>query len=329
MSSADTDSGARADLAEQNASANVTERPVTRFRVLIALVQRELWEHRALWMAPLLIGALLVICAIPAHVDFIPDEARDALAERKNQLALFQLLQWGLTVPQYLVMLIVLNFYLLDCLYGERKDRSILFWKSLPVSDGLTVVSKLLVALVIVPLGVYLVSALTDLLFSGIWLSRAALGYLPSWLSGLWDTMAWIKVETLMLTGVVISMFWYAPFAAYLLLVSAWARRNVFLWGLLPPVFAVLLERLAFGTHYVAALIQYRTLGIWETVHLEDAMNHAVIGTGDDRIVFLSSVFNSLDLRAVITNIDLWLGVAVAVGLTILAARIRRYRDDT
>jgi len=329
MTTADTNLSAREDPAAQTASASLAARQTTPAQLLVALVRREFWEHRALWMAPLLIAALLVICAFPAHLDFVPEEARDALADRMNQRAMFQLLQWGLTVPQYLVMLIVLNFYLLDCLYAERKDRSILFWKSLPISDGATVVSKLLVALVVVPVGVYLLAALTDLLFTAIWLGRAAMGSLPSWVSGMWGTMAWIKVEILMLMGLLTSILWYAPFAAYLLLVSAWARRNVFLWALLPPVFAILIERLAFGTHHVLALIHYRSWGIWEALHLQDAMTHAVIGSGDDRIVSLSGVFDTLDLRDIITNTDLWLGVLVAVGLTFAAARIRRYRDDT
>ncbi len=295
---------------------------------LLVLIRREFWEHRVLWTAPVVIAVLLVACAFPARVnlpDFGPGTAVEA--GRATHLAMFALIQWGLTVPQYLVMVIVLNFYLLDCLYAERKDRSILFWKSLPVSDGATVASKLLVALVVVPLGVYVLALVTNVLFSAIWMGRAALGYLPA-SAAVWDTVAWLKVEALMLFGLIVSILWYAPLAAYLVLVSAWARRSVFLWATLPPVFAVLVERLAFGTHFVAGLIEYRTYGIWGSLHLESAIKHTILA-GGHQMVSLPGVFDTMDASAAFANIDLWLGLAVAAAFAFAAVRIRRYRDDT
>lgn len=296
---------------------------------LLVLIRREFWEHRVLWMAPVVIAVLLVACAIPARVNlpqFGPDDA--AGAGNVGHSAMFALVQWGLTVPQYLVMVIVLNFYLLDCLYAERKDRSILFWKSLPVSDAATVVSKLLVALVIVPFGVYLLALVTNLLFSAVWMARAALGYLPA-VTAIWDTGAWLKVEALMLMGLIVSILWYAPLAAYLLLVSAWARRSVFLWATLPPVFAVLVERFSLGTHYASGLMRYRIYGIWGSMHLEEAVKRTVVADGQNSLVSLPGVFDAVHLGTVFTNIDLWLGLAVAAAFTFGAVRIRRYRDDT
>ncbi|MEJ0004987.1 MAG: hypothetical protein WDM77_00960 [Steroidobacteraceae bacterium] len=82
--------------------------------------------------------------------------------------------------------------YAADCLYTERKDRSILFWKSMPVSDTLTVLSKLLVVMVIVPLGVYLVSAVTTLLMSGIYLVRAWQDHATG---AFWDGGAWLRIQ--------------------------------------------------------------------------------------------------------------------------------------
>jgi ABC-2 type transport system permease protein len=125
-----------------------------------------------------------------------------------------------------------------------------------------------------------------------------------------------------------VAMFWYAPVAGYLILVSAWARRNVFLWATLPPVFAVLVERLASGTHYVSNLIAYRTWGIWNALNLEHIMK-STAGHSHDSIVSLPGVFDTLNIAKPFVNVDLWLGVAVAVGFAFAAARIRRYRDDT
>jgi ABC-2 type transport system permease protein len=296
-------------------------------RTLITLVRREFWEHRVLWMAPLAVAGTLLFCALPAHVnpDLSPQDRAEWL-DPQHRAGVFAFAQWALSLPHFLVMVIVLNFYLLDCLNAERKDRSILFWKSLPVSDGATVGSKLLVGLVIVPFGVFLVALVTNLLFTAIWNTRAALGHSEAFV--LWDTLAWLKVEILMLYGLVVSILWYAPLAAYLLLVSAWARRNVFLWATLPPLLAVIVERIAFGTHFVGGLIQYRTWGIWSALGLPLEAGHSMIRVGHDNLVSFTALFDDLNIGLLFTNIDLWLGVIVAAALAVAAARIRRYRDE-
>jgi ABC-2 type transport system permease protein len=297
-------------------------------KTLVTLIRREFWEHPGLWRAPVVIAVLLVACAFPAHIDFVRVGSTSAFNGDAGREALFGLMQWGLTLPQYLVMVIVLSFYLLDCLYGERKDRSILFWKSLPVSDGATVASKLLVALVVVPLGVYLLAIVTNLLFSAIWIARASMGH-ASGIAFYWSTVTFLKVETLMLLSLIVSILWYAPLAAALLLISAWARRAVLLWATLPPVVAVVIERVAFGTHYVANLFNYRVTGIWRNSHLESAIRDAVVIGGHEHIVSLTRVFDNVNVSELFLNVDLWLGVAVTAGFAFAAARIRRYRDDT
>lgn len=181
---------------------------------LPVLIRREFWEHRALWIAPLAVAALILLAALFGHVEV---NLRDVLTEEQRR-TVFAITQWALTIPQYLVMLVLLSFYLLDCLHAERKDRSILFWKSLPVSDAATVLSKLLVALVVVPLGVYCLTLVTDLLFAGIWALRFGSDAGPLLA---WDTGIWLRVHGLMLLGLVIAILWYAPIAGYLLLVSA------------------------------------------------------------------------------------------------------------
>jgi ABC-2 type transport system permease protein len=306
-------------------ASNVASRSLP--QTLLVLIRREFWEHRALWIAPPIIAVLLLAAAFLAHVGLAPLGDQSLWTQESGRAALFALMEWSLTVPQYIVMLIVLSFYLLDCLYAERKDRSILFWKSMPVSDGTTVASKLLTALVVVPLGVFVLALLTSVLFSAILALRVWVGSLPREVP-VWDTVVWLKVQALMLYGVIVSMLWYAPAAAYLMLVSAWARRNVFLWSSLPPVIAILVEHFAFGTHFVTSLIEYRTVGIWDALNLDQAAERTV-HAGHDSIVSLPGVFDTLNVTGPFLNIDLWLGVAVAAAMVFGAARIRRYRDDT
>ena len=295
-------------------------------RTMTTLIRREFWEHRSLWITPLIVAGLLVLAAIPLHVgNDISDGPDNILGDPRNRLGVFTLVIWAQTVPQYLVMTIVLSFYLMDCLYLERKDRSILFWKSLPVSDATTVLSKLLVALVVVPLGVYLTAMVASVLIQTILAVRIAHGSLPN-IAVAWDTVAWLKVQGLMLYGLVISMLWYAPLAAFLLLISAWARKNVFLWTTLPPVIAIIMERIAFGTRYTKHLLQYRTWGIWDALGINPSPPE---GVGHGRVVSLADLFDDMSMGKAFLNIDLWLGLAVAAVFIFAAIRIRRYRDDT
>jgi ABC-2 type transport system permease protein len=220
------------------------------------------------------------------------------------------------------VSLFVGSFYLLDCLYAERKDRSILFWKSLPVSDGLTVWAKLLVGVVIVPFGVFALALLANLVFTVILGARTALGSLPPVFT--WNSYEWLRTEAVMLLATLLAVLWYAPIAAYLLLVSAWVRRAPILWATLPLVIGPLLEWIAFGTRYLLGFINYRVNGIWEILgvgHLNIVSKHGVHPVG--------TALEVLDLRGAFTAIDLWLGLAATAALVYVAIRLRGYRDDT
>ena len=312
-------------------------------RILFMLVRREFWEHRALWMVPLGICGLLLLSAVLGHFGMgynnggpptgpfpwnVPLEGAVPVDAHTVGVAIFCLRQWALSVPLYLAGTVILYFYLLSSLFDERKDRSILFWKSLPLSDGATVASKLLVALVIVPLGIFVLALVNHLLFNAIWDARVAMGSLQ--LNPFtWDTVAWLKVEGLMLISVVMSALWYAPVAAYLVLISAWARRNVFLWAVLPPLIAVVVERVALGTSYVTSAFMYRLGGIWIALGLDHVSRNAMLATPRGRVLYLPKVFDAIDAGSLFANTGLWLGLIVAGVLTYIAIRVRRYRDDT
>ena len=286
--------------------------------VLRTLIRREFWEHRALWMAPLSVAALLLLGAIIGKVSF--DSSLAALPEQRR--ALFSVGMSYAAVLHFVVLGIIMWMYAADCLYTERKDRSILFWKSMPVSDTLTVLSKLLVVMVIVPLGVYLISALTTLLTSGIYLVRAWQGHTGG---VFWDTGTWLRMQWISLVAVVAGVLWYAPITAFLMLVSAWARRSVQLWVFLPPVILIMMERIALGTHHVMDILLYR-LG---SVFTHAGAAYPALGAGASQRPTLNLLFVNVDPLPVFHNIDLWLGVGVAVLLIVATIRIRQYRDDT
>ena len=129
---------------------------------------------------------------------------------------------------------------------------------------------------------------------------------------------------------VVLSILWLSPLGAYLLLVSVWARRNVFLWASVPPLLGPLIERLTFGTWHLWDLLNYRTFGMWLLPELAAAKQSANLEvTPQFSVVSPVELFNALPVLRVFTNIQLWLGVLAALAMLALAARIRRYRDES
>jgi ABC-2 type transport system permease protein len=234
------------------------------FETLLTLTRREFWEHRGLWLAPVATAAVLVLFALfahghVAHIQVDDDEIGGQLS-RQQALALSTYMQGVIWVALNLVMAFVLTFYFADCLYAERKDRSIYFWKSLPVSDGLTVASKVLVGAVVVPLGVWLLAAVTHLVVMMVFAAHVALGQLPQGIVA-WNTLTWLRVEGLFLLGVILGALWNAPITGYLILVSAWARRNPLMWAMVPLLLA-LLEFILLHTTYLWTFIHYRINGI-------------------------------------------------------------------
>ncbi|HUL47462.1 MAG TPA: hypothetical protein VLV25_10230 [Steroidobacteraceae bacterium] len=281
---------------------------------VVALVRRELWEHRSLWICALVVEGLLAVALLVGRINMdLPEQVLTA----QQKVSIFTIIQWALAQPLFIVTAIVLGFYLLDCLYSERKDRSILFWKSLPLSDELTVGSKLLVAAVVAPLGVFLLASAANLLFAGILALRV-----PHALS--WSTYEWLRTELVLLLEVILGVLWYSPVAAALLLFSAWVPRNPVLWASLVPVVAPIVERVGLGTHYVWSFETYRINGIWHKL-----VQGPNVFASFHNLPPVGVVLDTFNIRGAFTDIDLWLGVVAAFAMAYAAARVRRYRDDT
>jgi ABC-2 type transport system permease protein len=289
-------------------------------RVFATLVRREFWEHRALWMTPLVVCALfLLICFVPGaiHFDGLPS------APRGGSDTVFIGIQLAFVGVLEFLTAIVVFFYLSDCLYAERKDRSILFWKSLPVSDSATVLTKLLVATLIVPLGVYVLAVVTNLLAFGIlatlFHSHPVFGSFIQW-----NTGAWLRLNLVLLINTFVLALWFAPLAAWQMLVSAWAKGSVLVWTILPPLILMFAERLIFGTWKFGALLASRLgAGLFSSFGNASGVERASAATGLDHL------FQRVDTLGLLATPGMWIGVACAAAFVFAAIRIRRYRDDT
>jgi ABC-2 type transport system permease protein len=275
-------------------------------------VRRELWESRSIYIAPPAVAALVLVGFLISTVH-LPDKMRAALA--LNPMQQHELIAQPYNFAALLVMLttfIVGVFYCLDALHGERRDRSILFWKSLPVSDLTTVLSKASIPLVVLPLLTFAITVVTQ--FIMLLLSTAVL--LGSGLSvaTLWTQLPLFRMSLMLLYHLVtVHALWYAPIFGWLLLVSGWARRAPFLWAGLPLLAIGIVEKIAFNTSHFAAMLGHRMGGGAEAVTAPgsvpmDTMTHLTPGH------FLSSP-------------GLWIGLAVTAVFLAVAVRLRRYRD--
>ncbi len=273
--------------------------------------RRELWENRSLYMAPLvvagvvLLGFLINAHALPARIQQIA--AMDP-AQQAAMLALnYRIAAFGLVATGVLVGI----FYCLDALHGERRDRSILFWKSLPVSDTITVLSKAGIALVVLPLIIFVTTVVLQLAMLLIGLAVLAAS------GGDVALAAQVPLGTMVIQlgyGLVVLSLWHAPLYAWLLLVSGWAKRAMLLWAVLPPAALCVLERMGFGTSYLASLVYDRLFGAFGRAFEFSANAN-------------SHVIDAVTPLRFLTSPGLWLGLVAAAALLAAAIRLRRGRE--
>lgn len=276
------------------------------------LVRRELWEHRALWVAPLAVAAFAVLAHFGSSLN-VSDATRAASLGNPASSGEFAALYRAMMGVTLITGLIVGVLYSLDALQGERRDRSILFWKSLPVSDGLTVLSKAIIPLVVIPVIVFgtviAASLIMILLQSLVW---SAHGFDPR------DLWARIDLPFLwlgLLYGLPFMALWNAPLYAWMLLVSAWSRRVAFLWAAAPFAAFLMVEHGAL--HHTAAhwLLERRIAGGVLQPFTRD-------GTGAAWV----ERFSDLEPARIYALSGLWLGVLLAAFLLFAAIRLRRSR---
>jgi ABC-2 type transport system permease protein len=223
-------------------------------------------------------------------------------------------------------MSIYSSWYLLDCLYADRKDRSILFWKSLPISDAATVLAKLFTGLIAIPLVYFLAADVSTLLMAFIVSVRAhsTLG------SALWHPDVWLQLQVLWLYLIVTSAIWYLPFAGWFMVVSAYAKRAVVLLSMGVPLALYLLERWFFGTHVLGTALLERALGYPAQAFHDMSDRSAWVTTiiDSDAITTPGSVWRLLDPLGFVSSPATWIGVLIGIGFIWGAIQLRLRRAE-
>ena len=294
-------------------------RRISEFSRLFWCIRRELWENRAIYIAPLAVAAFIILgffystLRMPTGM-LITSTVNDNGTVTQSSHGLNPILPY--TIAAGLIMattFLVGIFYCLDALYGERRDRSILFWKSLPVSDLTTVLSKATIPLVLLPLLTWAITVVTQSLML---LINVTVFHARGIDTGPLHSGLPLTQNSLMLLYhlVAIHALWYAPIWCWFLMVSAWARRTPLLWATLPPIVLGVLEMITLHSGHVFEFLKYR-------IHGPAGADAFSSGTS------MSMADMPLSPAHFLSIPGLWTGLALAAIFLAAAIQLRRYRN--
>jgi len=300
----------------------------------LALVKREIWEHRSIYMTPAAIATIVTlgVLAMLAFASGFAAELDVAIfgaqniageAERKAVLTGFFL---GTSWIFLIALMILTVFYSLDSLYAERKDKSILFWRSLPITDAETVISKLITAIFVLPIATVagiIVTHLINLIALSAWVSmKGGDGGMLVWGSvALLDN--WLAAFII----VIASGIWMSPFIGWFLLVSAYTKRSPLLMAFMPLIVIGLLEGIVLRTHVFAENVLGRGDGIplFRKANIEQFFEDEQWRIGENA----TNLLTHLDVVQFVTTPATWVGVVVCGLLCTGAIYVRRFRDES
>jgi ABC-2 type transport system permease protein len=277
-------------------------------------VRRELWENRWIYVGQLAVAGVFLVGFLFNMTRWL-DKMRGLSATDPAQYWETVSLPYNIAAGALMGTLILMSiFYSSDTLYGERRDRSILFWKSLPVSDFTTVLAKASIPLVILPLLTFAITValhLVMLLMSSIVLPASGMGF-----ASVWKELGIFQMWGMLLYHILLAhVLWPFPVYCWLILVSGWARRATLLWAALPVVAIGGLEKLIFHTSHFAEMVGTRLIGSGAPT---DVTTGEMLPTGP---------MTHLTPLRYLGAPGLWMGLVVAAVFLAAAVRMRRYRD--
>ncbi|MDR0182283.1 hypothetical protein [Lysobacter arvi] len=338
-------------------AAVVAPHPTHTFKMLL---RREFWEHKGgfLW-APLVAGGILLVLTLmgigagEVLLRKVPDRATinvEGGSFQVNGLDLSQLTakmspselhEFGGVIDAslymaaswpFIVLAFVVFFYCLGSLYDDRRDRSVLFWKSLPISDRDTVLSKVASATLMAP-AIAAVTAVATVLGSMVVYSFAVMLHGGNPITMLWGPASPMKVSLHLLASIPVYALWALPTVGWLMLCSAWAKSKPFLWAIMIPVFAGIFV----SWFDLMQLFDLETGWFWKNVVARSLLSVApgswfdAAQIGDIDVDGPQAVHSVLSLRtmySVLATPQLWVGALAGAVMIFGAIRLRRWRDE-
>jgi ABC-2 type transport system permease protein len=308
------------------------------------LIKREMWENKGMLVwTPIAIAVAIALLALSAlflgrthelQVDgqsfgnvTIEGAVRTRMADTLAQAYI------GAGMPVLMVLGLLVFFYCLSALHDERRDRSLLFWKSLPVSDFTTVLSKTLLAMVVAPLitmGITVVLGLLVLLATCLFLLTHGTNMFGAVLAS-----PDFYLTPLRLVGLLpVYILWALPTVGWLLMVSSMARSKVFLWAVGTPVITTLLLLWAdralnlgvdaawFASHITNRILLGVVPGSW----LAFSRDTVSLAHDAHTLPLPDAIFNAS--WATLGGISVWIGAAAGIAMIAVAVYMRRHREE-
>lgn len=336
---------------------NTVHHPISKASTFKWMLKREYWENRGGFLyAPLIAGAISLVMSLVGILfgllamhraaksgNFVIDDENvnvngldlalltqkldaEALHNLANGLDLTLILS---SLWPFIVLAFVVFFYCLGALYDDRRDRSILFWKSLPLSDTQTVLSKAVSALLVAPVIAVFASILTMFGFLLI-ISVVVLAHGGNPMTLIWGPASPLSIVAGHLSWIPVYLLWALPSVGWLLMCSAWAKTKPFLWAVMLPLFAGIIVSTthlmgAFGStsgwfwKNIVGRLLLGTLPGSDVFYRTDQLR-AVIGDRDNLVAALAPSNQLLALSVP----DIWIGAAIGVVFIIVAIRLRR-----
>jgi len=300
----------------------------------LALMKREIWEHRSIYVTPIAIAVVvsLVSLAGMVTVSAFDKEVNIALfgatniagdAERQAALTVFFL---GTSWVFLFALAILTTFYSLDSLYAERKDKSILFWRSLPITDAETVISKLLTAVFVLPLftvAAIIVTHLVNLVITTGWVivKGGNAAHLVWGSVTLFDNWAAALIVT------VASAIWMSPFIGWFLFVSAFTKRSPLLMAFMPLIIVPIIEWIFFRSKIFASAVFGRgeVIPLFREMDIEHFFDEERMQVNEELVSLLAHI----DVGKFLLSPSVWVGMVVCGILVTAAIYVRRYRDES
>jgi ABC-2 type transport system permease protein len=300
----------------------------------LALIRREIWEHRAIYVTPIAIAVIVSLISLAGMVTVsaFDKELNIALfsasniagdTERRAALTMFFL---GTSWVFLFALAILTTFYTLDSLYAERKDKSILFWRSLPITDAETVLSKLLTAVFVIPLftiAAIIATHLVNLVITTGWvmvkggnaahLVWGSVSLFDNWVAALVVTIA--------------CAIWMSPLIGWFLFVSAFTKRSPLLMAFMPLIIIPIIEWIFFRSKLFASAVFGRgeMIPLFREMDLERFFDEERMKVNEEVVSLLAHI----DVGKFLLSPSVWAGVIVCGLFATAAIYVRRYRDES
>ena len=308
------------------------------------LVRREFWENRSLWIVPLVAIAILTVLSLYMlvavlwghsqsvntidmqgthfYLNNLPDFAAADPAQVRGIIRVSPLLLSSFLFNP--MMQIVVFFYLLDSLYAERRDRSILFWRSMPVSDMRTVLSKLVTALFAVTAITFVATIAFELILLVLELIMGGVLGVHLWVV-LEHPLTFLESWVILAYGLLAQALWYLPYYGWVILASSWAKKTPFLWAVLTPLGVMFAELWVFHTHYIAKLVfGHNVRWLPQAFNFDPDVKPRI----NEMLTMSYDLVTAESVGRFLASPELWAGLVLAAGCIAGAVWLRRNRSE-